>query len=125
MLAAALLPYGKGMRWYRDITYWENSSRIEALRQFRSDVVSYFARSRANWQPSDLIEEPDAEQYRRSINLALTRIHEILRTAGIPMMVQHHASPVQAGWVQNLNVIVNINTAQSHLGCYRSRYRDL
>src|SRR5438876_325350 len=96
------------MRWYRDITYCENARRLETLNKFRANVVSYFDRSRSHWQAVDRIEEPDAEPYRRAINLSLNRVHDILYTAGVPMLVQHQEPPLQGGRVQNLNIVINV-----------------
>ena len=61
------------MNSYKHIPIWENAQRINALVQFRNDVVIYFNNS----------ENQGAEATRRRINFSVDQAHGYIRAANV------------------------------------------
>jgi hypothetical protein len=85
------------------ILKWENARRLSALQRFRTDVVTYFsedAAGRANGR--------DAQNAREAINRQLDDVRYIVAWAGINPALTYRAPPMVGGYVQNVDVFLNV-----------------
>ena len=100
------------MNSYRNIFIWENTRRIEALEEFRNDVVSYFnnyVHDEHSWMVEGRgIENTEAVQARRRINSTVAQAQRIIEAAGIPQIIMWTPSPMVGGNAQQIDVLPSL-----------------
>ena len=100
------------MNSYNDIPVWENNRRRQVLADFHNDVVTYFNNSnyRGNFVElgDNRIEEPEAMEARRRINLSSHQAHGVVVAAGISPIVEWMPPAIVGGYAQKIDVIVNL-----------------
>ena len=96
------------MRSYKRITAWESKRRIDLLHEFHEIVVSYYN----DCSEGSFIGEPregaEAIRLRPQINASLDEVCLIVRAAGITTSVTWTPPPAVGGYIQNIDVLVNL-----------------
>lgn len=96
------------MKPYFKIPVWEAKSRLTFLQTFYVDVVAYFNNSKAEWMVSGRIEQDEAVDARRRINLTLQKARRVISSSGVSSTINYQPPPAVGGYVQNVDVILNI-----------------
>ena len=96
------------MKPYSKIPVWEAKSRLTVLQTFYVDVVAYFKNSNAEWMVSGRIEQDEAVDARRRINLTLQKARRVISSSGVSSTITYQPPPAVGGYVQNVDVILNI-----------------
>ena len=95
------------MKSYKKITYLQNKKRVKELQLFRENVVSYFkSRKQSSWGES--YETDASTEFRRNINLAISKIQGIIHSADIDPVLVYTPPPAIGGYIQRIDVILNI-----------------
>ena len=88
--------------------YWEAKRRFERLRQFREEVVTYYAR--AHWDPWDqeFDEDQEASAARRRINEQLSDATWACQRVGVTTTIFYSPPPAVGGLQGNIDLFTNI-----------------
>ena len=95
-------------KYYKNITFGENSTRLNLVREFRDLVAVYFENSTLNMMNGIYTENPEARDARTEINLLIKEIYEIIRLAGIKTSAASTSSLTHGRKGQNIDLIMNI-----------------
>ncbi|MFZ6016994.1 MAG: hypothetical protein ACOYU0_05185 [Nitrospirota bacterium] len=93
------------MKYYNRMFIWENIKRTNELLLFRNLVVQYFNSAPYDWMEGGRIENDEAVETRRQINLIIHKIKRYIREAGISTIL--YCSPPAIGGFSGSTDIFN------------------
>lgn len=92
--------------YYKKIPIWENRKRLKLLKEFRNLVITYFNNIKIDlFNP---IENQQAIETRRQINLLIDKVHFIVISAGILPVIYYTPPPAVGGLAGDIDLIYNI-----------------
>ena len=97
------------MKYFRDITHFENRKRLDRLTEFHTHVVTYFNNSYVpDWIADPRVENNTARTARTQINLMVDEIYEIVAAADVDCRIIWTPPRMVGGPTQNVNLLANL-----------------
>ena len=96
------------VRYYRDITFFENRDRLKLLMEFRYLALQYFENSTLNMEIGENNENSVAQDARNKITHFLVEAYTVIRLADIKTAAISSPSLLFGGQGKNMDLILNI-----------------
>ena len=113
------------MRHYTKILVWENKRRLNKLIEFRNLVIAHFDNSHTEWNMDTRTTEITPPEARRRINQSVQEVHSMIIQAGINPTVKWIPPAAIGGYVQNVNLILDIFTLDGFSEIERDHVVDM
>ena len=97
------------VKYFRDITHFENQKRLDRLSKFRTHVVTYFNNSNVtDWIADPRVENATARTARTQINLMVDEICEIVTAGDVNCRITWTPPRMVGGPTQHINLLANL-----------------
>lgn len=96
------------MKYFERMFIWENIKRTDELLSFRNLVVQYFNAASYHWMADGRIENDEAVEARRQINLIIHKIKRYIREAGVSTIKYYSPPPAIGGFSGNIDIFDEI-----------------
>lgn len=96
------------MKHYKKMFIWENIKRTNELISFRNLVTKYFNNAPCHWMADGRVENDEAVESRRQINLVIDKICQFVSEAGIPTTIYYSPPPAIGGLSGDIDLLANI-----------------
>lgn len=102
------------MRKNLNITFIQNITRRNALKEYRSLVEKYFQTIDYNEYSRDIIDSDKSKDVRKWLNSKNEAIQTIFRDVGITPNIVYTPPPAIGGYIQRINLIDNLFNLQNY-----------
>lgn len=96
------------MRKVNQLLPWEIKRAVDSLVEFHELAVTYFNNCKREFGHGDFREDALAREARPKLNSRMKFIMELVDAAEVPRIYVYRAPPVVGGYVQNVDLLLNI-----------------
>ena len=97
------------MKYFRDISHFENQKRLHRLAEFHTHVVTYFNNSQVpDWIADPRVENTTARTARTQVNLMVDEVCEIVAAADVDCLITWTPPRMVGGPTQQINLLANV-----------------
>ena len=105
---------GEGtLRYFNEITLFENRRRVRLLQDFRNTIIDYFNNSHVDYN-FNRVESKIAQAARVKINHLMKEAHALMIAAGVIPVVRWSPPPALGGYIKNIDSISDVFHLHRH-----------